>query len=564
MLGVAWLVLLNEFRLLSRDRVGIFMLLLAPMVIIMVAGLSLGNIYGASPNAGAYSLPLVDEDGGALASAVKSALKREPGITVIHVDSVAAARAAVRKRDRTPLAVVIPAGSTQTLESGGPAQLVLYIDPVKRLEVSAIELRLDRLTRAITAQAHDQARLRLRQQSAAVQRDLDRIARRIRQVQTTADDYQREIAEQRKKAQASLNAQVSGAVAEIQQDTRAAMEQSVADAREALKREMARRRDALLTVSQYLSALQVSQREFDQWFTNLKRMAGSRAAAIPPPPSLPLPPSPEQIAELSKPVLLPDIASAGVSTQKLHLKMPEFPKPPKMDSAAVAVPAVSLVSAKLPGELSWNEHPIDGGSVQPSAFDQYVPGFGITFLLIAMLMAIGMGLIDERDWGTLQRLCVSGASLTAVLSGKLCARFLAGFIQMIVLFAAGRILFGISLGPSPAMLLFPTAAISFAAAAFSLLIACIARTRDSVMPIGAVAAMAMSAAGGCWWPLDFEPGWMRALARSLPTTWTMQAYNDLMIRHVPAATALWPAAYAAGLGCIYLSFGLIAASKLFR
>ena len=56
----------------------------------------------------------------------------------------------------------------------------------------------------------------------------------------------------------------------------------------------------------------------------------------------------------------------------------------------------------------------------------------------------------------------------------------------------------------------------------------------------------------------------RALARSLPTTWTMQAYNDLMIRHVPAATALWPSAYAAALGCIYLSLGMIAASKLFR
>jgi ABC-2 type transport system permease protein len=114
------------------------------------------------------------------------------------------------------------------------------------------------------------------------------------------------------------------------------------------------------------------------------------------------------------------------------------------------------------------------------------------------------------------------------------------------------------------MLLLPSAAISFAAAAFSLLIACIARTRDSVMPIGAVAAMTMSAIGGCWWPLDFEPGWMRALARSLPTTWTMQAYNDLMIRHVPAATALWPSAYAAALGCIYLSAGLIAAARLFR
>jgi len=57
---------------------------------------------------------------------------------------------------------------------------------------------------------------------------------------------------------------------------------------------------------------------------------------------------------------------------------------------------------------------------------------------------------------------------------------------------------------------------------------------------GAVVAMAMSAIGGCWWPLDFEPAWMRAFAQWLPTTWTMLAFNNLMIRDLPAASALWP------------------------
>src|SRR5947209_11573224 len=103
MLGVALLVLLNEFRLLARDRVGIFMLFLAPLVIILVAGLSLGNIYGASPSAGSYTIPLVDEDRGVLARVVKAALEREPGVTVLAVDSVVTARAAIRERDRAPL-----------------------------------------------------------------------------------------------------------------------------------------------------------------------------------------------------------------------------------------------------------------------------------------------------------------------------------------------------------------------------------------------------------------------------------------------------------------------------
>ena len=127
--------------------------------------------------------------------------------------------------------------------------------------------------------------------------------------------------------------------------------------------------------------------------------------------------------------------------------------------------------------------------------NQYVPGFGITFLLVDMLWGIGVGLIDERDWGTLARLRVSGAPASALML-KLLSRFLIGLGQMIFLLGAGWALFGISLGRDAWALLFPAAAISFAAAAFSLVIACIARTRDAVLPIGAMAALAMSAIGG--------------------------------------------------------------------
>ncbi|HEY2664596.1 MAG TPA: ABC transporter permease, partial [Candidatus Binataceae bacterium] len=70
-------------------------------------------------------------------------------------------------------------------------------------------------------------------------------------------------------------------------------------------------------------------------------------------------------------------------------------------------------------------------------------------------------------------------------------------------------------------------------------------------------SMAMSAIGGCWWPLDFEPGWMRELARWMPTTWTMQAYNDLMIRRLPASAALWPSLVTLGLGSLFLAAGIL-------
>jgi ABC-2 type transport system permease protein len=180
-----------------------------------------------------------------------------------------------------------------------------------------------------------------------------------------------------------------------------------------------------------------------------------------------------------------------------------------------------------------------------------------------MLWGVGVGLIDERDWGTLARLRVSGAPASGMMLGKLMSRFLIGLGQMILLFGAGRILFGISLGHNSWALIFPAAAISFAAAAFSLVIACVANTRDAVLPIGSMAALAMSAIGGCWWPLDFEPYWMRALAVAMPTTWTMHAFNNLMIRGLNPSSTAWPVGVTFAIGAVFLALGILSSSRIY-
>jgi ABC-2 type transport system permease protein len=180
-----------------------------------------------------------------------------------------------------------------------------------------------------------------------------------------------------------------------------------------------------------------------------------------------------------------------------------------------------------------------------------------------MLMGVSLALIDEHDWGTLERLRSASAPLWTTLTGKLLARFVVGFIQMIVLLAAGWALFGISLGHAPAALLMPASAIAFAGAAFGLIVAGIGRTRDAVLPVGAIVIMTMAAIGGCWWPIDFEPMWMQNLALALPTTWAMRAFNDLMIRHLTASSALVPTAVNFGFGIIYTIFGVAIARRRF-
>jgi hypothetical protein len=56
---------------------------------------------------------------------------------------------------------------------------------------------------------------------------------------------------------------------------------------------------------------------------------------------------------------------------------------------------------------------------------------------------------------------------------------------------------------------------------------------------------------------------MRAFAQFLPTTWTMLAFNNLMIRNLPPASALWPSCATVALGLAFLMVGLFGASRLY-
>jgi ABC-2 type transport system permease protein len=84
-----------------------------------------------------------------------------------------------------------------------------------------------------------------------------------------------------------------------------------------------------------------------------------------------------------------------------------------------------------------------------------------------------------------------------------------------------------------------------------------------VLPIGAMAALAMSAIGGCWWPLDFEPYWMRAIALGMPTTWTMEGFNNLMIRGLDPLSTAYPAAITFAIGTVFLAMGILSSSRIY-
>ncbi|HSU91124.1 MAG TPA: hypothetical protein VLI44_06730, partial [Sporolactobacillaceae bacterium] len=100
MLRAIWLTVQNEARLLVKDPIVLFMLLFAPVVIITVAGYSLGSLYGGV--ASSFRMPVVNLDHGPASAAIVEALKKERSITLEMLDDPAEARLLVSHRARTP------------------------------------------------------------------------------------------------------------------------------------------------------------------------------------------------------------------------------------------------------------------------------------------------------------------------------------------------------------------------------------------------------------------------------------------------------------------------------
>jgi ABC-type multidrug transport system permease subunit len=549
MLGGLGAAIAKDLRLLLRDRAALVFLAIAPMVVITVAGFSLASLYGASARGtAAYELPIADEDGGKVGRALAHGLADEPVLRLRAVATRDAARDLVRAH-AAGAALIIPPGTSDAVLAGRNAPLLLYTDPVKYLEVTNIRVVVQELRHQIEHAARDRAAAGLGKAQAhafAIRRRFERAATRLRverarvaaALTDARADAEQHLEDARRRATREITTALAALAAEREADVRARLVAELAPLR------------------QFFAELGARQDELATWLAAVRAKAGRFADRFPPPPAPPvIPPSLAALATSDPAVVAARLVPGGTPVSVPALPRVELPAPPALPE--LALPAFpDPPSVTLPGALRIEEASVTGAPTRLNTFDQNVPGFSVTFLLLGMLLGVSLGLLDERDWGTLERLRAMPMPFATTLVAKLLARFLVGVLQMVALFTLGRLAFGISLGPQPWALLLPTAGIVFAGTAFGLVVAGVARSREAVLPIGSIVIVTMAAVGGCWWPIELEPPWMRQVALALPTTWAMAAFNDLMIRRQPIAAALRPTGVLVAYGLAYLAVGL--------
>ena len=144
----------------------------------------------------------------------------------------------------------------------------------------------------------------------------------------------------------------------------------------------------------------------------------------------------------------------------------------------------------------------------------------------------GIAVIWERDLGVVHKLLVSPARRSSLVFGKAVAAGFRGILQAVVIYLLA-IVMHVSLRGDPLAILAVLAAVMLGSgifATFSLIIACIVKTRERFMGIGQLMTMPLFFASNAIYPLDLMPPWLRVVAQLNPLTYLIDALRGLMIR----------------------------------
>jgi ABC-type multidrug transport system permease subunit len=167
--------------------------------------------------------------------------------------------------------------------------------------------------------------------------------------------------------------------------------------------------------------------------------------------------------------------------------------------------------------------------------------FATTFLpsmiFMGMLLIAGGLAIDiwrERMMGTLRRLMISPAPLSAFLTGRLIfVGMVFGLVSLVGLVAA-KGLAGMKAVNLPAAILWLT----FTGMAFYLLmlvIALIPSTARAASVMSNLVTFPLAMIGGCFFPFEWMPDWMARIGRVTPNGWAITQFKAILAGEVNAA-----------------------------
>jgi ABC-2 type transport system permease protein len=180
------------------------------------------------------------------------------------------------------------------------------------------------------------------------------------------------------------------------------------------------------------------------------------------------------------------------------------------------------------GQVFTRVRAIPTGNVR--YIDFMAPGILAQSVLFVAIFS-GMAIIWERDLGIIHKFLASPTPRTALVLGKALAAGVRSLAQAAIIYLLA-VLLGVQMNWNP-LALAGVLLTAFLGAAlfstFSLVIACLVKTRERFMGIGQVLTMPLFFASNAIYPIAIMPAWLQVISRANPLTYEVDALRTLML-----------------------------------
>jgi ABC-2 type transport system permease protein len=168
----------------------------------------------------------------------------------------------------------------------------------------------------------------------------------------------------------------------------------------------------------------------------------------------------------------------------------------------------------------------------PEGVTQYniVPGLLGVILQMTMVMMTGMALTREIERGTMENLLSMPVTPAEVMLGKVLPYFAVGGVQVLVVLAVAKLVFGVPFLGSLPLLLAGVGLFVMALVILGYLISTVARTQMQAMQLAFFYFLPSLLLSGFMFPYRGMPAWAQVLGEALPLTHFLRLVRAIMLK----------------------------------
>ena len=189
-------------------------------------------------------------------------------------------------------------------------------------------------------------------------------------------------------------------------------------------------------------------------------------------------------------------------------------------------------------------------------YQTIVPAYTVMFAFF-LVNIMARSFIAERELGTLKRLHMAPISEFQIVLGKTLPFLMISLVQCGALFLFGRLLFGMSWGVQPWLLLPVMIATSLSATGLGLLVATLVRTDSQVSAYANFLVITLAGISGCFMPREWLPESMQTFSLATPHAWALLAYDHVLHEATPKFSTVAKSCGALiGFAALFTSLGV--------